>query len=225
VDQRPVFGLRLSDLERLRCGGQCRRQRDAPLGRLVACDEHELQRGDFVAPGSDLAPVDRCRRQQDVCLADLHSGPDRLRAERGKQRCEDKTGLERADGGAIELRRPAHECEQPVALRQPMGRQHIGEARRQVCHVRIGQFAAGVVLADPADGDFAAMALRDMPVDRLIADVQRAARQPRQQRPRLLPVEACPRRVGICQGGSRPIRIILADDRLHWTVLPMSSIA
>ena len=146
-----------------------------------------FQAREFLAPGLDLAAVERFGGDKRAGVADRHARFDRLRSESGKHRREDAAVLQRAERTDVELWHAAEQRGNPVAFRNPALRQNIGKAiygRAKRC---IGEIADAVVAADPAQSKLVAAPGLHMPVDRLVGDVEAAAGKAVKQRPRLRP--------------------------------------
>ncbi len=146
-----------------------------------------FQAREFLAPGLDLAAVERFGGDKRFGIADRHARFDRLRSERRKQRREDAAVLQRAERGDVEFRHAAKQREDAVALRYAALRQNIGEAIYSRAKRCIGEIADAVVAADPAQGELVAAPGLHMPVDRLVGDVEAAAGKAVKQPARLRP--------------------------------------
>ena len=117
------------------------------------------------------------RCHQDDGAAVLQSIADRVRPERREERPDDAARLQRAEHGGVQLRCPVHEDEDPRALLHAELLEHVGELVGQPRHIGVGVRFAVAVLALPEDARLFAVAGRDVPVERLVGDVEAAARQ------------------------------------------------
>ena len=108
-------------------------------------------------------------------LAEAEARADRFRAEGGEQRRDHGAVLQRAERADVELGHASGEEKQPVSLAHAEAAQHVGEAVRRARELRVGHRAQAVVAADEAEGGAIAHRRREVPVDRLDADVEPAA--------------------------------------------------
>ncbi len=137
----------------------------------------------------------RCQRSGLVRRTDgagvLQAVPDRVRPEGGEQRPDDAAGLQRAEDGGVQLRDAVQEDEDAVALLDAELAQHVRPLVRHPRHVGVGVGLLRAVLALPEDRRLVAIAVRDVAVERLIGDVEAAARQAVQLLRDVLPLEGC----------------------------------
>ena len=97
----------------------------------------------------------------------------RVRAERREQRARHAARLQRAEDGGVQLRHAVHEAEDAVALRDAQLPEHVGELVRHAARLR-RRCTAPVRRPCPprSQQSFVAVPVDDVPVDRLVGDVQ-----------------------------------------------------
>ena len=164
----------------------------APASTRSTCSQVR----ELVPQLGDLARVQRGGGDDDLGRAEREPLPQRLGPERREERAEDGAELERPEHRDVELRHPAAAGEDPLAGLHAQVGEDGGEAARIGRQVRIAEVAPRALAAAPADGAALAAAGGDVPVHRLVGDVQplsagqavqRLARSgPREARPRAL---------------------------------------
>src|SRR5581483_5176457 len=113
-----------------------------------------------------------------------------LRAERGEQRRNHATALERAEDCDIELGNAAAQDEHALARGYAEIRQYVSEAAGFAIQLRIGEFARSAGSAEPADRDVIRAPAYRMPAHGFVCDIDRTVRQTGQLRARSSPAEA-----------------------------------
>ena len=158
-----------------------------------------------------LAPVQGRRGQQHPGVPQTQALLDRLRAERGEQRAEHRSVLERAERRDVQLRDPAREHEHPLAALHPERREHAREAVRLPLQLPVGELRRRVALAQEAQRDRVRQGTVRVAIDRLVGDVQAAVGQAGEAGPRRRPRELRPRPIVVGQVRSVPARVRLAN--------------
>jgi hypothetical protein len=133
-----------------------------------------LEVGKLIAQRSDLARVQRRGRDQHPGRAERQPLAQRLGPEGREQRAEDGAELQRAERRDVELRDAPATREDALAGEHAELREDRGEAARLGGQVRIGEVPARPLAAAPADRAAPAAARGDVPVDRLVGDVEPA---------------------------------------------------
>jgi hypothetical protein len=171
-----------------------------------------LQPRQPLAQAGDLALVELGRGHEQPRVAHLAARGDRLRAEGREQRRHHAAGLQRAQHRDVELGQPPHQHEDALARRHAQAAQRVGEAAGGGRQVGVAEVDALAALADPADRGAALARRAEVAVDRLVRDVQPAARQAGELRARLRPVEAAADRVVVGQVRRHAPPARLLDD-------------
>ena len=127
-----------------------------------------------------------------------------LGAERAEERGEHAAGLERPDHGHVQPGHPPDEAEHPVTGRQAETAQPVGERRGPGGEIPVRDVHGGRVLGQAAQGDMVATAVRQVPVDRLVRDVQSPGRQAVEPAPGQLPGERRAHGVVVVEMGWHP---------------------
>ncbi len=221
VQQAHGLGLRGADGVVRRPAGQQRVPRvHAGLGQQrrigLAHQHHMPQAGQAFAQRTHLALVQLGCGDQHACIA--HFGPrgNRLRSESRKQGRDHAARLERAEHRHVQLGQPAHEHKDALARQQAQVLQRMGKAAGFGGEVGVAQLAPLAALADPADGGAAAAAVQQVPVHRLVGDVQAPATgQAVELAARVIPAEGRDRGLVIGQVGRHGRTVARLADDVH----------
>ena len=218
VQQAHRLGVGGADAER----GRLRRHRVAPgvhacivglrVSRGLAHDDHVLEPGQAFTQPLQLALVQLGRGHHHARVAHLAARGNGLGPEGRKQRAHRATRLQRTEHRHVQLGQPPHQHEHPLAGLHAQGHQGIGEAVGLGGQVGVRQLAPLTRLADPADRHLAAAPVLQVPVDRLMGDVQAAGRQPVEQARGIAPAEARPLGRQVGEIGRHGERIGVLDD-------------
>ncbi len=118
-------------------------------------DQDVLERGQALTQSRNLLCIERCRRNQHLCFADLHAGVDRFRSERRKQWAGHTARLERAQHGYVQLRDTAGKHEHPFPLSKVKVFQDIGEPVSERTQLEVAEVADFAIFAQPPDRQLA----------------------------------------------------------------------
>src|SRR5581483_12187698 len=117
----------------------------------IAYDQSMAQRREAVADRRHLARIKTRSGDERGTCADGDARRNGLRAERGEQRRNHATALERAEDCDIELGNAAAQDEHALARGYAEIRQYVSEAAGFAIQLRIGEFARSAGSAEPAD--------------------------------------------------------------------------
>ena len=109
------------------------------------------------------------------CAAVLHAVAHGVGAERGEERADDASRLERSEDGEVDLRYALHEGEDSGALLDAERIEDVGELVGLAAHVVVGVGLLLTVLALPEHGGLVGVAVDDVTVDGLVGEVEPAA--------------------------------------------------
>jgi hypothetical protein len=162
-----------------------------PSGRLPDASVRKMcsRPASSLRQGLDLPAIKRLGGDESLSIADCHARLNRLRSERGKKRREHASIFERAKGVDVKLRYAAEQREDSI----PLGHVALGKDIGKPIHCRsergVAEVSDSIVAPDPAQGEPVAATGSDVSVDRLVGDIEPAARQLVEQRPDLRPRE------------------------------------
>src|SRR5690606_1690975 len=128
----------------------------------------------LVANRCHLAAIEARRSDQHFALPQLQALTYRLWPERRKQWTEYGLVLQRAQSREVELRDASEERIDALTRSDAEFRQHVSKAIRRAAQIRVGDVERLPPFAEPANGDPLPMAVRYVPVDGFISDVESA---------------------------------------------------
>jgi len=134
--------------------------------------------GERVPDPGHLALEQRARGDEDAPVADGKPLADGLRPERREQGAEGGPVLPRAKRSGVQGWNPAGEAEDAFAGADPELAEDVRKAVGLFLEFRVGDVARLPTAGEPADGDAPAAAGRNVAIDGLVSDVERATGEP-----------------------------------------------
>lgn len=126
----------------------------------------------------DLAPKKRLGCNQDSGPGETQADPDRLGTERGVQRAEHGSVLQRTKRGDVQIGDGFEQRGDPIAGTDAEPAQYVGKPARQLVELGIGKVVNRTVLCQKTQCDMVTERSLGMPVDGLVGDIQSPNREP-----------------------------------------------
>ncbi len=135
-----------------------------------------LQARKRLAPRLDLASIKCFGGDKHLSAGDRHPGFDRLRPESREERRKNAAILERAESGDVKLGDAAEQREDAIAFSYTALHQDVGEPVCRGAELHISEVMDFLVAPDPAQRQLIAAAGKNVAFDRLVRNVEPAAR-------------------------------------------------
>ena len=177
-------------------------------------EQHVAERGERLANGRDLPPIERVRRDQHLSLSDLHPLADGLRTERGEQHARDAPVLECAQHRDVELGHASEQHEHAIAADDGEVVEDLHERGRAVGKLAVAEVTDLSSAAQTSDRQLVPTRSTRVAVDALVGDVEPTVGEEIERRPRVLPREPGTRVLVVEQVRSDPVPARRLDDRL-----------
>jgi hypothetical protein len=123
------------------------------------------------------AAEERFGGEHHAALPDHQAHANRVRPEGGEERADDHARFQAAQHADVELGYPPAQHEQAVSLPDPELPEDVGEAVGEPLQFRVSDRTRAAVALQAAERDPCRERPRGVAVDRLVRDVERAARQ------------------------------------------------